>query len=101
MAGGRWPVPAAGHGAAGPGPGTAQPFAGILGAGRAAALVHGDAAPVGGLAAVIWPMYGQLGLSLTFHPDAGRVDVKARPLSVMYVRRCPRGPLNQLHIRSS
>ena len=35
-------------------------------------------------------LYGQLGLSLTYHPDAGRVEVKARPLSVMYVKRCPR-----------
>jgi site-specific DNA recombinase len=39
-------------------------------------------------------LYGQLGLSLTYHPDAGRVDVKARPLSDMYVKRCPRGDLN-------
>jgi hypothetical protein len=36
-------------------------------------------------------LYGQLGLSLTYHPDAGRVDVKALPLSVMYAKRCPRG----------
>lgn len=44
-------------------------------------------------------LYGQLGLSLTFHPDAGRVDVKARPLSVMYVKRCPRG--DRSHIPTS
>src|SRR5215831_15296083 len=36
-------------------------------------------------------LYGQLGLALTYHPDAGRVDVQARPLSAMYVKRCPRG----------
>ena len=36
-------------------------------------------------------MYGQLGLSLTYHPGAMRVDVTARPLSDMYVRLCPRG----------
>jgi hypothetical protein len=36
-------------------------------------------------------MYGQLGLSLTYHPDAKRVDVKAWPMSAMDVRKCPRG----------
>jgi site-specific DNA recombinase len=39
-------------------------------------------------------LYGQLGLSLTYHPDAKRVDVKAEPMSGMYVKRCPRGDLN-------
>jgi hypothetical protein len=39
-------------------------------------------------------MYGQLGMSLTYHPRAMRVDVTARPLSGMYVRMCPRGDLN-------
>jgi hypothetical protein len=32
-------------------------------------------------------MYGQLGLSLTYHPDARRVDVEAQPMSGMYVKR--------------
>jgi hypothetical protein len=45
-------------------------------------------------------MYGQLGLSLTYHPSAMRVNVTARPLSDMYVRKCPRPEMNQLHIRS-
>jgi hypothetical protein len=31
-------------------------------------------------------LHGQLGLSLTYHPDAGQVNVEARPLSVMYVK---------------
>ena len=39
-------------------------------------------------------LYGQLGLSLTYHPDADRVDVRAQPLSIMYVKGCPRGDLN-------
>jgi hypothetical protein len=39
-------------------------------------------------------LYGQLGLSLIYHPGAMRVDVTARPLSDMYVRKCPRGDLN-------
>jgi site-specific DNA recombinase len=39
-------------------------------------------------------MYGQVGLSMTYHPAARRVDVQARPLSGMYVKRCPRGDLN-------
>ena len=39
-------------------------------------------------------MYSQLGLSLTYHPGAMRVDVTARLLSDMYVRMCPRGDLN-------
>jgi site-specific DNA recombinase len=28
-------------------------------------------------------LYGQLGLSLTYHPDTSKVDVKAQPLSAM------------------
>jgi site-specific DNA recombinase len=39
-------------------------------------------------------LYGQLGLSLTYHPEAKRLNVTARPLSNMYVRKCPRGDLN-------
>jgi site-specific DNA recombinase len=35
-------------------------------------------------------MYSQLGLSLTYHPEAKRVNVTARLLSDMYVRKCPR-----------
>jgi hypothetical protein len=33
---------------------------------------------------------GQLGLSLTYRPDARRVDVKAQLMSDMYVKQCPR-----------
>jgi site-specific DNA recombinase len=40
-------------------------------------------------------MYGQLGLSLTYHPEAKRVNVTARPMSDMYVRKCPRGECTQ------
>jgi site-specific DNA recombinase len=39
-------------------------------------------------------LHGQLGLSLTCHPDVGRAEVKAQSLSVMYIKRCPRGDLN-------
>ncbi|MGO8887765.1 MAG: hypothetical protein ACLPUO_29355 [Streptosporangiaceae bacterium] len=46
-------------------------------------------------------MYGQLGLSLTYHPDARRVDVKAQPMSGMYVKRCPRGDLTRSPISSA
>jgi hypothetical protein len=35
-------------------------------------------------------MYGQLGLSLTYHLGAMRVDVAARSLSDKYVKMCPR-----------
>jgi site-specific DNA recombinase len=35
-------------------------------------------------------MYAQVGLSLIYHPDAMRVDVKARPMSGMRIKRCPR-----------
>jgi hypothetical protein len=45
-------------------------------------------------------LYGQLGLSLTYHPDAGRGDVEARPLSVMYVKECLRSDTNQIPIAS-
>jgi hypothetical protein len=40
-------------------------------------------------------MYGQLGLSLTYHPGTMRVDVTVRPLFDMYVRMCPRGDLKR------
>jgi hypothetical protein len=40
------------------------------------------------------PLYGQLGLSLTYHQAATTVKVEARPLTVMYVKECPRGDLN-------
>ena len=39
-------------------------------------------------------LYGQLGLSLTYHPNAKRINVKAQPMSGMYIKRCPRGDLN-------
>jgi site-specific DNA recombinase len=39
-------------------------------------------------------IYGQLGLVLTYHPEARTVKVKATPTASMYVRRCPRGDLN-------
>jgi hypothetical protein len=40
-------------------------------------------------------MYAQAGLSMTYHPATGRVDVEARPLSGMSVIRCPRGICTQ------
>jgi site-specific DNA recombinase len=39
-------------------------------------------------------IYGQLGLTLTYHPDEKRVVAEARPASIMYVGACPRGDLN-------
>jgi site-specific DNA recombinase len=36
-------------------------------------------------------LYGQLGLSLTYHQAAMTVKVEARLLSAMYVKGCPRG----------
>ena len=45
-------------------------------------------------------LYGQLGLALTYHPAAATVAVKARPLSIMYVKGCPRPESNQIPIPS-
>jgi site-specific DNA recombinase len=39
-------------------------------------------------------IYGQLGLTLTYHPKEKRVVAEARPASIMYVGACPRGDLN-------
>jgi site-specific DNA recombinase len=39
-------------------------------------------------------VYQQLGLTLTYDPAAKRVQVEARPGSIMYVGKCPRGDLN-------
>jgi site-specific DNA recombinase len=39
-------------------------------------------------------LYRQFGLALTYHPAAMTVTVKARPLSSMYIKGCPRGDLN-------
>jgi site-specific DNA recombinase len=39
-------------------------------------------------------VYSRLGLTLTYHPQDRRVDVEARPESIMYVGKCPRGDLN-------
>jgi hypothetical protein len=33
-------------------------------------------------------------VSLTYHPDTSKVDLKAQPLTAMYVKGCPRGDLN-------
>ena len=35
-------------------------------------------------------IYGQLGLTLTYHPNGKRVVAEARPASIMYVGACPR-----------
>jgi site-specific DNA recombinase len=35
-------------------------------------------------------IYRQLGLALTYHPEARTVQVQARPFAAMYVRKCPR-----------
>jgi len=45
-------------------------------------------------------LYGQLGLSLTYQQAAMTVTVKARPLSDMYVRLCPRGERTQKPMRA-
>jgi hypothetical protein len=34
---------------------------------------------------------GQLGLRLTYHPEDKRVIAEARPETVIYVGKCPRG----------
>jgi site-specific DNA recombinase len=39
-------------------------------------------------------IYGQLGLTLTYHPQDKRVKAEAQPNSIMYVGACPRGDLN-------
>jgi hypothetical protein len=39
-------------------------------------------------------IYGQLGLTLTYHPNDRRVVAEARPETIMYVGACPRGDLN-------
>ena len=39
-------------------------------------------------------VYRQLGLTLTCDPAARRVKAEARPESIMYVGKCPRGDLN-------
>jgi hypothetical protein len=39
-------------------------------------------------------VYAQFGLSLKYNPSAARVNVTARPLSDMYVEKCPRRDLN-------
>ena len=39
-------------------------------------------------------VYSQLGLTLTYHPEDKRVIAEARPETIMYVGKCPRGDLN-------
>jgi site-specific DNA recombinase len=39
-------------------------------------------------------IYGQIGLTLTYHPNEKRVVAEARPATIMYVAACPRGDLN-------
>ena len=39
-------------------------------------------------------VYQQLGLTLTYDPAVKRVKAEARPESIMYVGKCPRGDLN-------
>ena len=36
-------------------------------------------------------VYSQLGLTLTYHPEDKRVIAEARPETIMYVGKCPRG----------
>jgi site-specific DNA recombinase len=40
-------------------------------------------------------IYGQLGLALTYLPEARKVNVEARPSTAIYVRKCPRGGLER------
>jgi len=39
-------------------------------------------------------VYSRLGLTLTYHPEGRRMEVKMRPNLGVYVRKCPRGDLN-------
>jgi len=36
-------------------------------------------------------VYSRLGLTLTYHPQDNRVLAEARPETIMYVGKCPRG----------
>lgn len=38
-------------------------------------------------------VYSRLGLTLTYHPEDKRVIAEARPETIMYVGKCPRGDL--------
>jgi len=39
-------------------------------------------------------VYSRLGLTLTYHPQDNRVLAEARPETIMYVGKCPRGDLS-------